>query len=458
MITQEQAKEILGVLSKGNDYAELFLERTSNKGYSNFNNVRFTPSIQRGGGTGIRVWKGEEVTFLSLDSIEFEDILKEVKTIEKEGTQKEISFSNVDGEFKNDDFTNYGPEEVKKILEATVKQIKEYSPLINTASSHVSSTLNDRLIATSDGSFIKKTTIQAALGYSATSSKGETRESAYGQISKQISFAGLLKSFDTKENKDKITHCAKIAVELLDAPRIKSGEMPVILPSGFGGVLFHEAVGHPLEATQVARGKSLFNDKVGKKVATDIVTLIDDGTIEGERGSSSYDDDGVKNERRVLIEKGVLKDFLVDKYNGEVLMKRKSNGAGRRQSFRYASTSRMSNTFVENGTSTVEEIIKATKNGFYAKQLGGGQVDPFSGKFNFGVTEGYLIEDGEIKHLVKNATLIGNGIEALMKIDMIANDLELGPGTCGSSSGMIPVTVGQPTLRITDMIVGGGNE
>ncbi|RTZ68546.1 MAG: hypothetical protein DSZ21_01580 [Tenericutes bacterium] len=231
--------------------------------------------------------------------------------------------------------------------------------------------------------------------------------------------------------------------------------MSVILPAGFGAVLFHEAVGHPLEATQVAIGTSLFTGKLGEKIASDVITLVDDGTIEGERGTSPYDDEGNKTQSTILIKNGVLKSYLIDQFNGEVLMKAKPNGAGRRENYRYAPTSRMTNTFIKKGKSTVQEIIKATKNGFYAKQLGGGQVDPFSGKFNFGVTEGYLIEDGEIKHLVKNATLIGNGIEALKYIDMVADDFKIDAGTCGSKSGMIPVTVGQPTLRVTKMIVGG---
>ena len=455
MLTQKQAQEILEILYKGNDYAELFIEKTIMTYWNNFDNKRFTPSKGIRRGTGIRTWKGKDVTYVSIDSISYEDIKAKALEIQKEGKVKKVKFTDVYNGFKENDFGKWDIKNIKEKLETMINEAKATDKLIVNASASANSTQRNTLVANTNGSFIEKTDFYSTISCESQSQKGKESSSAHAKVSKGMTFAKVMSLLETKEIINEFKWAPQLAVKLLDAPRIKSGEMNVILPSGFGAVLFHEAVGHPLEATQVAIGTSLFTDKLGEKVATDIVTLIDDGTIEGERGTSPYDDEGNKNKSRVLIENGVLKSYLIDQFNGDALMNMKANGAGRRENYRYAPTSRMSNTFIKKGTSKVEDIIKATKHGFYAKQLGGGQVDPFSGKFNFGVTEGYLIEDGKIKHLVKNATLIGNGIEALWYIDMIADDFKIDAGTCGSKSGMIPVTVGQPTLRITKMIVGG---
>lgn len=325
-----------------------------------------------------------------------------------------------------------------------------------TNSSASFNTVNDfRTIGTSDGNYVEFPTYISQYSFGAIGKEKDEQQTAGKKTSMGLSWVDMLKYIKTNFREDiLVEEACEVVEKLLDAPYISGGDMPVILPSGFGAVLFHEAVGHPLEAAAVAKGLSTYADKMGQKVASDLVTLVDDGTLVGERGSALFDDEGQPQQRRVLIEKGILRNFLVDKFNGS-LMGKEANGASRKENFTKIPTSRMSNTFILNGTSTVEDIIKNTKNGFYAKTLGGGQVDPFSGQFNFGVTEGYVIKDGKIDHLVKPATLIGNGIEALMKVDMLANDFKLESGTCGASSGMIPVTVGQPTLRVSKMTVGG---
>jgi TldD protein len=230
--------------------------------------------------------------------------------------------------------------------------------------------------------------------------------------------------------------------------------MPVLLDNGFGGVIFHEACGHGLETTAVAKGASVFCEKLGQKIAHECVTAIDDGTLEGDYGSLEIDDEGEPTKRTVLIEKGVLKSYIVDKIGA-----RKTGyaitGSGRRQDYRYAPTSRMRNTFIAAGDSSFEEMIRDIDYGLYAKRLGGGSVSPGTGSYNFSVQEAYLVRNGRIEGQVKGASLIGTGIETLGRIVKVGKNLKLAAGTCGSASGMIPVTVGQPALLVSKLTVGG---
>lgn len=247
---------------------------------------------------------------------------------------------------------------------------------------------------------------------------------------------------------------AQTTLRMLTADEIEGGVYTVIIHNGFGGVLFHEACGHSLEATSVARGQSVFTGRLGEKIASDVVTAIDDGTIFNEWGSTNIDDEGNRARRNVLIEKGVLKGYLIDDRNSR-FMKMPSTGSGRRESYRFSPTSRMTNTYIENGESTFEDIIKNTKYGIFCKSMGGGSVNPVTGEFNFSVSEGYMVEDGKITRPVRGATLIGNGANALLNIDMVANNRSFGYGVCGSRSGSIFACVGEPTIRIQNMTVGG---
>jgi TldD protein len=247
---------------------------------------------------------------------------------------------------------------------------------------------------------------------------------------------------------------AQGAITLLGAEECPSGKMPVVIGNGFGGVIFHEACGHPFEASAVSKKLSVFWDKLGKQVANPIVNAFDDGTIPNGWGSANIDDEGFASERTQLIKNGVLVNFMVDQFNGR-RMNTKQNGHSRRQNYKFEPTSRMTNTYIDNGPHTVEEIIAATPYGLYAKKMGGGSVNPSTGEFNFTVSEGYMIRDGKIAEAVKGAALVGKGDEILPKIDMIANDLARAQGMCGAASGSIPTDVGQPTLRVTEITVGG---
>jgi len=246
---------------------------------------------------------------------------------------------------------------------------------------------------------------------------------------------------------------AEEAVVMLAAVDAPAGQMPVVVSNGWGGVLFHEAVGHGLEADGIQRGTSFYAGKVGQKVGSELVTLVDDATVPNLRGSFNIDDEGTPAQKKILIEKGELRGYMYDILTGRQLGKF-STGNGRRQSFRHYPLVRMTNTYVLNGPSKSEEIFAETKNGLYAKGFTGGVVDTTSGSFTFTVREAYLIENGEVTRPVKGATLIGSGPEVLRTIDMVAGDLDFAPGTCGKGQ-WVPVTSGQPTLRIGKITVGG---
>jgi TldD protein len=247
---------------------------------------------------------------------------------------------------------------------------------------------------------------------------------------------------------------AGIAVAMLNAAFCPSGKMPVVIDNGFGGVILHEACVHGLEATSVAKNASVFCGKLGRKIASDIVTAVDDGTMPNEWGSINIDDEGSKTRRNVLIENGILKGYLVDRLNG-LKMGMAPTGSSRRESYRFAPTSRMTNTFFTAGKDTPEDIIASTEYGLYAKKMGGGSVNPATAEFNFAVTEGYLIRGGKIAEPVRGATLIGKGNEVLMNIDRVSDNFALEQGMCGSESGQVPTTVGQPMIRVKELLVGG---
>lgn len=233
-----------------------------------------------------------------------------------------------------------------------------------------------------------------------------------------------------------------------------AGKMPVVIDNGFGGVIFHEACGHLLETTSVEKKASVFWDKMGEQIAHGALSAVDDGTIDGEWGSLSIDDEGMPTQKTTLIENGILKRFISDRL-GEMKTGHKRTGSARRQSYKFAPASRMRNTFIERGPHELADIISSVPDGLYAKKMGGGSVDPSTGQFNFAVQEAYLIKNGKLTTPVKGATLIGTGPEVMTKISMVGKDLKLMAGMCGSVSGSIPTTVGQPPIKVDEILVGG---
>jgi len=305
-------------------------------------------------------------------------------------------------------------------------------------------------IANSEGVFAHDRRVYTRMFCMAVASDGKEN---------QIGFAGPgamrgIEVFDTIDPEAIGKKAATCAVTMLHAPVCPAGVMPVAIGNAFGGVLFHEACGHSLEATSVARGQSEFAGKLGQKIAADCVTAIDDGTEPNSWGSLNIDDEGVPTQKNVLIKDGILTGYLVDKLNG-LRMGMPSTGSGRRESYKFAPTSRMTNTYIAPGKDDDEEIIASMGDGLYAATMGGGSVDPATGMFNFAVDEGYLVKNGKIDSPVRGATLIGRGSEVLIKIDRVGKDLASGQGMCGSISGSVPTNCGQPMIRISSLTVGG---
>ncbi|MDH5716905.1 MAG: TldD/PmbA family protein [Spirochaetia bacterium] len=247
---------------------------------------------------------------------------------------------------------------------------------------------------------------------------------------------------------------AQRALLMLSAGYIEGKKMPVILGNGFGGVIFHEACGHPLETESIRRSASPFTGKLGQKIAHEAVTAIDDGNIVNSWGSINIDDEGHLAQKTILIKDGILKSYMSDKV-GAIEVNVPRTGSARRESYKFSPVSRMRNTYIDNGKDSIDNMIASIDFGLYSKKMGGGSVDPATGEFNFAVSEGYIIKNGKIDKPVRGATLIGKGHEILPKISMVANDLEITAGTCGASSGWVPVTVGQPTIKVDEILVGG---
>jgi TldD protein len=263
-----------------------------------------------------------------------------------------------------------------------------------------------------------------------------------------------LELFDRYPPADVGRRAAEQALVNLRARKAPAGTMPVVIGNAFGGVIFHEALGHLLETTSVARNASALAGKLGERVASDAVTYVDDGTIAHAWGSSRYDDEAAPTERTVLIRGGILESYMVDRW-GALKTGYRPTGSGRRQDYTFAPTSRMRNTFLEPGTTPQAALFDGIELGLYAKVMGGGQVRPGSGEYNFAVNEGYLIRHGQIAEPVRGAMLVGKGPDTLRKVEAVAADLETAPGMCGSMSGSIPTEVGQPHVRVSEIVVGG---
>ena len=306
------------------------------------------------------------------------------------------------------------------------------------------------LVANTDGIYTQDRQIRTRLAVSAVADKGQGTQTGSASPGRRMG----LEMFDTIDPQEVGRKAAKQAVVMAGAGYCPADVMPVAIANGFGGVIFHEACGHSLEAAAVAYGQSQFAGKLGQKIAHEKVTAIDDGTIPGAWGSIDFDDEGTPSQRNVLIENGVLKSYMIDRFNGR-RMGMASTGSSRRQSYDFAPTSRMTNTFIAPGDDKNEDIIGSIEYGLFAASMGGGSVNPVTGEFNFAVNEGYIIRNGEICEPVRGATLVGKGSEVIQNIDMVGSDLDMAQGMCGASSGSVPTNVGQPMIRVSSITVGG---
>ena len=305
-------------------------------------------------------------------------------------------------------------------------------------------------ISNSNGKLVQDTRIRTRMPVTAYAQDEKSMQSGFEGPGASMG----LEFYDTTQPEDIAKEAARIALVMLEAKDCPSGKMPVVIDNGFGGVIFHEACGHALEASAVSKDQSVFTNKLNTKIASDCVTAIDDGTIPNAWGSQNVDDEGNPQQKRVLIKDGELTSYMIDTLNGR-RMNMDSTGSSRRQSYKYEPTSRMSNTYIAAGKDKFEDLFKGIKKGLYAKKMGGGSVNPQTGEFNFAVNEGYMIIDGKITYPVKGASLIGNGAEILMNIDKVSDNLKRAQGMCGASSGNIPTDVGQPAIRVSSITVGG---
>ena len=307
-------------------------------------------------------------------------------------------------------------------------------------------------VANSEGLYTSDRQIRTRLMVNAIASDGAQNQQGMASPGRQMG----LEIFDIPRFNPKAigAEAARQALVNLKAVPCPSGQMTVAIANGFGGVIFHEACGHSLEAACVGIGMSQMCGKMGQKVAGSKVTAIDDGTIANGWGSCNIDDEGNPNQRRVLIENGILKSYMVDRL-GSRRMGVPHTASGRRQNYSFETTSRMTNTFIANGPDTNEEIIASIDDGIFCAMMGGGSVNPFTGDFNFAAREAYRVRNGTICEPVRGAALIGNGGDVIQKIDMVGQDLDTAQGNCGASSGMIPTDVGQPMIRVSSITVGG---
>lgn len=458
MLSKNIVSQVLAkCLITGGDFAEIFEDDSINNSISLVDGKVQDAIGGRSYGIGIRIFKGLKSVYAytnnnSLNSL-LETAYRAALALGDVKEEKSIVLSEKKVETIHPIL--YYPKDVQyerkiSILKSAYNGAKNYNSDISQVISSYSDKEQSILIANTDGLYVEDKRIRTRLGVSAVASKENENQTGFQGPGRHMG----IEMFETIDAEAAGIEAARIAHTMLHAKNCPAGNMTVAIDNGFGGVIFHEACGHALEATAVAKGNSVFAGKLGQKIASSKVTAIDDGTIPNAWGSLNIDDEGNKTQKNVLIENGILKGYMIDKLNGR-RMNMEPTGSSRRQSYKYQPTSRMTNTYIAAGTDKPEDIIKSIDNGLYAKKLGGGSVNPVTGEFNFSVQEGYLVKNGVIQEPVRGASLIGKGSDVLMEIDMVGDNLELAQGVCGSSSGSIPTNVGQPMIRVKNITVGG---
>lgn len=449
-------------MSTGGDFAEIFVESTL-KTNLNVINAKVDAALSaRNFGVGIRVLKGTKCVFASTNDVSLTSLLDVAERLaDSIGDMKANVTINLTE--KTHKLSHAGttykviPADFKRKSEIALSAYhaaKKYSNEISQVSVSAIDWDSDILIANSNGILTFDKRIYTRMAVNAIASDGTQNQTGHFAPGRRMGYEMFEKEIDIQAV---ARDAAKTAVTMLHAKECPSRKMTVAIENGFGGVIFHEACGHSLEATSVGRGNSEFCGKLGQLIANPKVTAIDDATLPNEWGSIDIDDEGNETRKNVLIENGVLKGYMIDEL-GSRRMGMAPTGSSRRESYEYAPTSRMTNTFIAAGNDEDSDIIASIEDGLYAKQMGGGSVNPVTGEFNFSVAEGYLVKNGKITEAVRGASLVGKGSEILTKIDMVGKNLALGQGMCGSISGSIPTNVGQPLIRVSEITVGGRGE
>lgn len=461
LLLQATIERILtAATATGGDFAEIFIEDKTSNTLAMIGGLLENAVSGREFGAGIRILKEYFSVYAHTNDCREENLIKVARSAAQavSGPKQDIILDLRKFTIPNAHVIKVMPDSVSKKqrigwMRRAHEAAMDYDAVISQTDIKFIDYVQNVVIANTEGNYVEDIRSRNRLLITTMATSAAEKET--GTV--EPGYCGGLEYMQQLDIEAYAREAARKAKTMLHAVFAPSGKFPVIIGNGFGGVLFHEACGHGLEATFVADRTSVFADKLGQMVASPLITAYDDGTIPNAWGSLNIDDEGLPTKKNLLIEQGVLKGYLIDKL-GSRRMGMAPTGSGRRESYRYAPTSRMNNTYIAAGNSTPEEIIAATEFGIYAKSLGGGSVDPATGDYNFNVREGYVIRQGKIAEPIKWATLLGNGLDTLKKIDMVGNNLESGIGTCGQLSGSIPVTVGQPMLRVSDLTVGGRKE
>ncbi|MBU3145682.1 TldD/PmbA family protein [Clostridium sp. CF012] len=460
MLSKILIEEVLSkALCTGGDFSEIFLEDTVKNNISMVDGKVDNSVSGREFGIGIRIFKGLNSVYAYTNDASrgslLETACKAACAVGSINNDKCIDINLTERIGSNIHPILYVPSTVsnlKKVVEMKKAYTcaKDYSSEIAQVTINYADVDQKVLIANSEGLLTNDRRIRTRAFIQSVASNGVENQMGYQGPGRKMGF----EMFDAINIEEIARQASKTAVTMLHAAVCPAGKMPVVIDNGFGGVIFHEACGHALEAAAVAKGNSIFAGKLGQKIASDKVTAIDDGIMTNLWGSINIDDEGTPAKRNVLIENGILKGYMIDKLNSR-RMNMEITGSSRRESYKFAPTSRMTNTFIAPGNDDENTIIGSMQNGLYAKEMGGGSVNPVTGEFNFAVVEGYLIKNGKIDIPVRGATLIGKGSDILFNIDMVGKNLQHGQGMCGASSGSVPTNVGQPMIRVSEITVGG---
>jgi TldD protein len=447
-------------LQHGGEFADVFCERRRAVSYRLQDGRIHDASYGVTLGVGIRVVVGESAGYACSDDLTERALLDAAGAASLiarnapagETRSVDLSAERVAAAYEGGSGEEVDAERYIAMLESADATGRRYDSHVVAVNAHLNDELQEVWIATSDGRLVEDRRPLITFGVQVVATDKKERGSGYVGDGGRVSLA----FFDRETPEMLATEAARIATVNLGAIPAPAGEMEMIVGAGGGGVLLHEAVGHGLESDFNRRGTSLYSGRVGERVASELVTIYDDGNLRDERGSLSVDDEGVPGQHKVLVENGVLLGYMQDRLNAR-LMGVESTGSGRRQSFRFSPQPRMCNTYMPNGDARFDDIVASTKRGIYAKSFAGGQVEIAKGDFVFMVGEGYLVENGKIIAPVRNATIIGNGPEAMMKVVAVGDDGRLARRhyTCGKGGQYVPVGVGMPTVKISSITVGG---
>ena len=449
MLSREVAQKVLGrCLITGGDFAEIFEEDSLDNSISILNGKVENSIGGRAYGIGIRIFKGLKSVYAYTNNNSLTSLLnvaqKAAMALGELKEERMIVLNERENINLNPIIITPSSIELNKkigVMKIAYDAAKNYHSEIVQVGVGYADKEQHILIANTEGLYTEDKRTRTRLTVNAIASANGENQTGFEGPGRHMGFEMFNEVDPEYYGREAAKNCP-------------AGRMTVAIDNGFGGVIFHEACGHSLEATSVAKGNSVFTGMLGKQIASTKVTAIDDGTIPNAWGSLNIDDEGNKTQKNILIENGILKSYMIDKLNGR-RMGMAPTGSGRRQSYKYAPTSRMTNTYIANGDDNPEDIIKSISDGLYAKKMGGGSVNPVTGEFNFAVSEGYLVKNGVIQEPVRGASLIGKGSDILMDIDMVGNNMAKGQGMCGSSSGSIAVNVGQPMIRVKEITVGG---